>query len=138
MRPPVFLFQPVSCHAHPVTDAWGRVAETVKRRRTSLGLSQRQAARLADDISPTTWQSLETHGQAVSDLTAAAMCRALGWREDSFELIRRGRKPIEDGEPPRGGSAGDRLRVLEAEMAEVKAQLRGLIELMREPRRRGS
>lgn len=133
-----FLFQPVPCNAHPVATGWDRVAETVKRRRTSLGLSQRQAARLADDISPTTWQSLETHGQAVSDLTAAAMSRALGWREDSFELILKGRKPVEDGEPPRGGSMADRLRTLEQEAEETRRILREVVAEIAELRRRGS
>jgi hypothetical protein len=47
-------------------------------------------------VSPTTWQSLETHHQPVADITAAAMARALGWKSDAFERIHRGEEPVED------------------------------------------
>lgn len=72
---------------------WTHVAETVKQRRTELGLSQRQAARLANDISPTTWGSLEKHGQPVSTLTAVAICKALRWTADSIDALLAGGEP---------------------------------------------
>lgn len=86
------LFQVVSCHDPVVSEAWGRVAETVKRRRTDLGLSQRLASERAG-ISPTTWGSLEKHCNPVDDLTRAGMCRALGWSSDSIDRILTGLEP---------------------------------------------
>lgn len=82
----------------PVQRDWVRVAETVKRRRVELGLSQRVAARLADDISPTTWGQLEKRHQPVSALTAGSICKALRWTSDSIDRLLAGGEPVENGD----------------------------------------
>jgi hypothetical protein len=79
----------------------------VKQRRLARGLSQRQAARLAGDISPTTWLSLEKHQQPVSALTAAGICRALAWTPDSIQAILDGREPTEIGYVVGGAASGE-------------------------------
>lgn len=70
----------------PGHDQWLRVAQQVKARRLDLGLSQRQAAGLAD-ISHTTWTHLEKHHQPISDATKVGMAKALRWRPGAIDLL---------------------------------------------------
>lgn len=110
-----------------MTDEWERVAETVKRRRTELGLSQRQAARLADDLSPTTWGSLEKRMQPVSPLSAAAMSKALQWTPDSIARILDGGDPEEVAPPapdlPEGATEAELVQAVR-DLTEAVRQLR--------------
>lgn len=73
----------------------------MKRRRTTLGISQRAAADRAG-VSPTTWASLELHRNPVNDITAVGICRALRWTTNSIERILAGLDPLEDNDasPP--------------------------------------
>lgn len=100
---------------------WERVAETVKRRRTDLGMSQRAAAFAADNISPTTWGSLETHGRSVDVLTRPKIARALGWTTDSIDRILAGGDPELDGHRP--VTLEDRVVALEERWDRIEALL---------------
>lgn len=107
---------------------WERVAETVKRRRTALGLSQRTAATLAG-FSPTTWSSLETHAHRVDDLTRPKFCRALRWTSDSIDLMLRGEQPQEDN-TPLPPSTEDRVAALEAGLSSIEDRLDRIEEML--------
>ncbi len=100
---------------------WEHVQKRVRKRRAELGLSQRKAAERAD-ISPTTWGTLETHGQQVAASTAAAMSRALRWTPDSIERLAAGEEPEEAA--PDLGSFRDRA------MTSMKAEAHALVEQM--------
>lgn len=63
----------------------------MKQRRAEIGLSQRRAA-IRADISPTTWANLE-NGEAISDVSAAAISRALSWPADAITQLREGADP---------------------------------------------
>lgn len=66
---------------------WAAIGDEVKRRRLELGLSQRAAASAAG-VSTTTWLSLEKYGNAVNDLTARNVARALDWPADALDRLR--------------------------------------------------
>lgn len=102
---------------------WDQVAETVKQRRVTLGLSQRAAADRAG-VSPTTWASLELHHNPVSDITAVGICRALGWTPDSIHRLLSGLGPTEDDE----ASPPVTLETLAESLAMLRAALVNLTE----------
>lgn len=72
---------------------WNAARLKVKERRVALGWSQRHAAAAAG-VSPTTWGSLETHGQPLTEGSAAAISAALGWSPSSlWDLAESGIEP---------------------------------------------
>lgn len=108
---------------------WARVAETVKRRRTDLGLSQRAAA-LRAGLSPTTWGQLETHAQKIDDLTKPKVARALNWTTDSIDRLLAGEEPTVDPdakEPATIEEVDDRLSRLEARFDSMEEKIDRLI-----------
>lgn len=108
---------------------WTRVAETVKRRRTDLGLSQRAAAFRAT-TSPTTWSSLETHGRPIDPLTKPKVARALGWTTDSIDRILRGEDPEVDGmirPAPTLDDVDERISSLEDRFSAMEEAVENLI-----------
>lgn len=118
-----------------MSDGWELVAETVKRRRTALGLSQRRAADRAG-LSPTTWGSLEKHHQRIDDLSRPRFCRALGWTADSIDRILQGEEPeIDDQAALEPISMEDQIIELRAQLGELRAMV---IELADEARQQDS
>lgn len=114
----------------------------MKHRRVELGISQRRAADLAG-VSPTTWGSLETHAQPVSDLTAAGMSTALRWTPDSIASILAGGDATEATPTDRpltftqrnADDVYDRITALEDAVTEVKqamGELRAEVEAVAE------
>lgn len=80
-----------------VTDDWGAAAQAIKRERKARGWSIRDACAVAD-ISPTTWINAEK-GMRISELTQAAIERALGWPDDEItRLVSGGRRDPDTGE----------------------------------------
>lgn len=116
-----------------MADRWEQIAETVKRRRTDLGITQRHASLLAG-VSPTTWGSLEKHHQPVSELTAAAMCRALRWTTDSIARMLNGGEPEENGDGP-PLSIEDRITVVEETLRRIAELLDDLASQVHRPGR---
>jgi DNA-binding XRE family transcriptional regulator len=111
-------------------DRWPVVAETVKRRRLELDLSQRAAA-IAADTSPTTWGNLEKHSQRVDPLSRTKICRALGWTLDSIDRILAGGDPeVAEGFTPLPSvdEMASRLMTLEAGLAGLRADVQSLLE----------
>jgi DNA-binding XRE family transcriptional regulator len=111
-------------------DRWPVVAETVKRRRLELDLSQRAAA-IAADTSPTTWGNLEKHSQRVDPLSRTKICRALGWTLDSIDRILDGGEPEEaEGFAPLPSmdEVAGRLTTLEEGLAGLRADVRAQLE----------
>lgn len=102
---------------------WEEVAEIVKQRRLSMGLSQRRAS-IAADVSPTTWASLERHHQPINDFTKAGMAKALRWPSDWCERLRAGEVPDESWSQPEPVDPVDALR---AEVEELKAALQEIV-----------
>lgn len=79
----------------PGTDTIKRAAKLVKARREQLGRSQD----LADYGGPSRWVITELelkHRWPQRASTQMEIARALNWREDAFELLARGRNPVED------------------------------------------
>lgn len=78
------------------TDTWERLAHEVKDRRRRLDLTQEEAAaRGGDGVNRTYWQQIEgARRSAMSAKTEFAICRALGWTEDSIQRIHRGLTPL--------------------------------------------
>lgn len=78
----------------PERDSLNRIGAAIKARREALGLSQREAAALADGMSPTTWGQLERGRTGrPQGLTLAAVCRALRWPASAIEDAAEGRIP---------------------------------------------
>lgn len=103
---------------------WGVVAETVKRRRVELGLSQRAAA-IRAGTSPTTWGSLEKHANPIDDLTRPKVARALGWAADSIDRMLAGKVPKVDPD-------STVPRTLDERVTDLEQQLRDLERLVRQ------
>jgi transcriptional regulator with XRE-family HTH domain len=79
------------------TAAWGRLGREIRRRRAAKGLTQDQLGELAG-CSGTTIRNLEA-GKRGRQLTLPAICRALGWTEDSYLLILDGGPPMVEATP---------------------------------------
>lgn len=71
---------------------WENVAVAVTERRKALGLTQGEASSRAD-ISPTTWQKLESRAEPLSDRSLDRLAMALGWMPDFAERIGKGESP---------------------------------------------
>lgn len=81
-------------------DGLRRLAETIRRRRLDLGLTQQEAADQGG-LSATTWRMAEKYQQAVSDLSQVAIAKALGWRSDGVARVLAGEEPeLADSSPP--------------------------------------
>lgn len=73
------------------TEDWGRLAEKIRRRRTALRMKQSDLAEAAG-VSVNTVVNIE-RGNRARELTLPAICRALGWTDESAILILDGREP---------------------------------------------
>ena len=74
-------------------EAWMRVGEAIAARRSTLGLSQAEAAVRAG-ISEPAWQVIERTRQVrYRERTLRGVCRALGWRDDAIDQILAGGDP---------------------------------------------
>lgn len=69
---------------------WERAGESVRRRREQLGLAQGERP-----PSQATWRKVE-HGidPPYRRATVTALCRSLGWTEDSYDRLLAGDDPI--------------------------------------------
>lgn len=93
------------------------IAELVRDRRVHLRLSQRAAA-IAAGVSPTTWQSLEKHHQAISEMTWVGMAKPLRWPVDWYDRLLAGEDPagfpdVDHGAGTSGDDADDLKRTIE-------------------------
>jgi transcriptional regulator with XRE-family HTH domain len=81
--------------------AWGRLGDQVRRRRTALRMKQSELAAAAE-VSVNTIVNIEK-GSRARQLTLPAICRALGWSDDSAIRILDGEAPeiVEEPEPPK-------------------------------------
>lgn len=78
----------------PGTDTIKRAAKLVKARRQKLGRSQD----LAEFGGPSRWVITELelkHRWPARPATQMEIARALNWREDAFELLAKGKNPVE-------------------------------------------
>lgn len=114
-----------------MSEDWASVAETVKHRRTTLGLSQRRAADRGG-LSPTTWGSLEKHHQRIDDLSRPRFCRALGWTPDSIDRILRGKEPQLDEDAPEPVSIEEQITEIRDQLAELRALVSSLTNELRQ------
>lgn len=73
------------------TQAWSRLGEMVRRRRTALRMKQSDLAAAAE-VSVNTVVNIEK-GNKARQLTLPAICRALGWTDDSAIRILDGEEP---------------------------------------------
>src|SRR4051794_29275558 len=73
------------------TQAWARLGERVRRRRTALRMKQSDLAAAAE-VSVNTVVNIEK-GHRARQLTLPAICRALGWTDDSAVRILDGDEP---------------------------------------------
>src|SRR4051794_6313710 len=73
------------------TQAWSRLGERVRRRRTALRMKQSDLAAAAE-VSVNTVVNIEK-GHRARQLTLPAICRALGWTDDSAIRILDGEEP---------------------------------------------
>jgi hypothetical protein len=76
-----------------MTRTLAQVGELVRQRREQRDLTVKEATSLAR-ISDTTWGKVEA-GQPVSARSYRAICRALGWSEDSVDLLLQGKQPTQ-------------------------------------------
>lgn len=102
---------------------WGHVGEVVRARREALGLTQVELAQAAN-VSDTTVRVLETARRtSYRRGNLRAIARALRWPDDAIDRIRAGRPPDEELAEPATLSTEDRIARLEAELAQLRAQL---------------
>ena len=73
--------------------SWPRVAQCVSSRRAELGLTlERAAARAGVDVA--TWERIETAARpGYRAHRVQAVCRSLGWTDDSFDRVLAGGEP---------------------------------------------
>lgn len=120
-------------------DAWARVAELIVERRDELGLSRPQAITLtAGKVSESTWGAVERVEQTrYGRRKLVPICRALGWADDSIELILGGQEPV-TAEPEHDPTITARLDRMDREVAQTRAEVgeirEGLAELLRRMR----
>lgn len=100
------------------TDSWDRLAKEMRERRRYLGLTQDEAvAKGGSNMNRTLWQQLEGSRRAVLPAKSEyAICRALGWTEDSVRRIHQNLSPIlvEEAE---GRELPSTVEVIEADPA---------------------
>lgn len=80
-------------HVERGGDAWRRVGDAIRARRTELRLTQKEAAR-AGGLSEPVWNVIEGARQTNYRLdTLHGVTRALGWSADSIDRILAGDEP---------------------------------------------
>ena len=114
------LLQAVALDSGSVAEDWKNVAKAVKRERTARGWSIRDACAVAD-VSPTTWINAEK-GMRISDLSRAAIARALDKGEEWFDELLG------------GGTADDEVIDVTGLSADDKAHLRAIVERLKTQR----
>jgi transcriptional regulator with XRE-family HTH domain len=126
--------------ARVMDESWERVAEAVRNRRHSLGLTQVEAA-AAGGVSEPTWYLIEHARQdRYKPRTLRGIARALEWPEDAIDRIRRGEDPENlPHTPSLGIPAGLSQKLSEAtpeELIKLEAYLDGLFANRRFPMHR--
>jgi transcriptional regulator with XRE-family HTH domain len=103
---------------------WTAVGAAVRARREELGLTQVELATAAN-VSDSTVRVLETARRTTYRRgNLRAIARALRWPDDAIDRIRAGRPPAEDLSVVDRRPVEERLAALEAELAELREQLR--------------
>lgn len=118
----------------PTTPLPESARTAIRARRIESGYSQPKAAEAAG-ISITTWNSIEKGRSSGAPLARAAICRLLGWTQDSIDRLERGEDVVELAAPahdgggvfePQDGSMSERLAHLEREVQRLERALRRL------------
>lgn len=121
-----------------MSEDWAAVAKAIDERVTELGWRQRELARRSH-VSQAVIRELQHHTveRRRSARTLEALSTTLGWHSQHLHAVLEGRRPPEPGHPVAtvdGDTVWQRLDSLERRLAEIQADVRTVIELVREDR----